>query len=402
MRITKALVLVSLLSFSLTASGCVDEMSGTTPSVVSKENVRQQNAVNTPELAKKLQQRKTINIFSPWNNYKSIQKYGLHWTASPTLSLNTISLTEVYWNYHYVGKSWSYYTGIEKYLTNRNWNHDAEYGKTLATQTTNPDFQNFITGVIQEKTMRKSVDGVMLDWWHDNHKSSGYSESQVRAARIAIAKKIRAKTGNNKIILGNVNWRKDAATANLINGVFLELYKKPYDSASSRLYTSSELAEIEKLVEFYELNLAEPKLIALEGWRKTAKSFKQAGSSYKDDRNSPENRKMAKLLTAMSVVIPTNGYILYGDNNPDTPDGDHDHEFYDFYLFDIGKPTGSRIKVTDGIGYKIHQRGFIAYNITSSAKEIAIEGSSKTVSVQPKTGLFCKSTGSGFDCLSAD
>ena len=27
---------------------------------------------------------------------------------------------------------------------------------------------------------------------------------------------------------------------------------------------------------------------------------------------------MAKLLTAMSVVVPTNGYILYGDNNTDT------------------------------------------------------------------------------------
>ena len=32
---------------------------------------------------------------------------------------------------------------------------------------------------------------------------------------------------------------------------------------------------------------------------------------------------MAKLLTAMSVVVPTNGYILYGDNNTDTSDGDH-------------------------------------------------------------------------------
>jgi hypothetical protein len=78
------------------------------------------------------------------------------------------------------------------------------------------------------------------------------------------------------------------------------------------------------------------------------------------------------------------------------------HDYYDFYSFDIGKPTGPRVKVSNGVSYKIHQRGFIAYNITSSAKEIAIEGSSKTVSVQPKTGLFCKSTGSGFDCLSAD
>ena len=90
---------------------------------------------------------------------------------------------------------------------------------------------------------------------------------------------------------------------------------------------------MENLIVYYEKNLQFPKLIALEGWRKTT-------ANTAEDRNSPENRKMAKLLTAMSVVIPTNGYILYADNNNDTPDGDHEHTYYDFYSFDIGKPTG--------------------------------------------------------------
>ena len=82
---------------------------------------------------------------------------------------------------------------------------------------------------------------------------------------------------------------------------------------------------------------------------------------------------MAKLLTAMSVVVPTNGYILYGDNNPDTPNGDHGHDYYDFYSFDIGKPTGPRVKVSNGVSYKQHQEGFIAYNITSRAKSFEIK-----------------------------
>ena len=111
---------------------------------------------------------------------------------------------------------------------------------------------------------------------------------------------------------------------------------------------------------------------------------------------------MAKLLTAMSVVVPTNGYILYGDNNPDTPDGDHGHDYYDFYSFDIGKPTGPRVKVSNGVSYKQHQEGFIAYNITSRAKSFEINGSNRTVSIEAKSGLFCKETGDAFDCLAVD
>ena len=151
----------------------------------------------------------------------------------------------------------------------------------------------------------------MLDWWHDSHQSSsGYSKHQVRMARTAIAKKLRAKIGPDKIILGNVNWRKDTAQFHILTECFLSFIKN-LKSTSNRLYGSQELQKIESLLNYYEEKLQAPKLIALEGWRKTK-------SVSNEDRNTPENRKMAKLLTAMSVVIPTNGYILYGDNNHDT------------------------------------------------------------------------------------
>ncbi|MBT4778602.1 MAG: hypothetical protein HOO03_10215 [Rhodobacteraceae bacterium] len=235
----------------------------------------------------------------------------------------------------------------------------------------------------------------MLDWWHDSQtSSSGYSKHQVRKARIEIAKKLRNEIGPDKIILGNVNWRKDKATVPYINGVFLELYKSPYHESSGRLYRLQELKKIEGLLNYYEKNLQEPKLIALEGWRKTK-------SVTDKDRNTPENRKMAKLLTAMSVVIPTNGYILYADNNPDTSDGDHAHIFYDFYSFDIGKPTSGYNKVKSGVGYKEHEQGFIAYNITSKPQKI-IRANGQEHQVEAKSGLFCKDVGSKAECLSVD
>ena len=108
---------------------------------------------------------------------------------------------------------------------------------------------------------------------------------------------------------------------------------------------------------------------------------------------------MAKLLTAMSVVIPTNGYILYCDNNNDTPDGDHAHLFYDFYSFDIGKPTSGYNKVKSGVGYKEHDRGFIAYNITGSSKKFKRKNGQEHT-IEAKSGLFCKDVGAKTECLS--
>jgi len=346
-------------------------------------------------LKSKLKKRKTINPFLAWNSGKPINKYGLAWTANVVRSNKTITLNEVYWNYHYVGKPWSYYPGIEEFLTNRNWDHDAEYGKTLATKITDKKFQDFIVDVIKSKVSNSQSNGVILDWWHNSHRSSsGYSKQQVGIARRAIAKKLREALGPSGIILGNVNWRKDKETVQYINGVFLELYKEPYNQSSKRLYNSRELREIEDLLFYYEKNLQFPKLIALEGWRKTT-------ANTTKDRNTPENRKMAKLLTAMSVIIPTNGYILYADNNPDTPNGDHNHNYYDFYSFDIGKPTGGYEKLANGVGIKQHQKGFIAYNRNSRPHTLKLDNNVNLV-IEGKSGLFCKKKSSGYDCLPHD
>ena len=113
--------------------------------------------------------------------------------------------------------------------------------------------------MIDKNKLHKS-DGTMLDWWHNNHQSSsGYSKHQVRMARTAIAKKLRAKIGPDKIILGNVNWNKDTATVPYINGVYSLNFGK---NQRNRLYGSQELQKIESLLNYYEEKLQAPKLIS--------------------------------------------------------------------------------------------------------------------------------------------
>ena len=60
------------------------------------------------------------------------------------------------------------------------------------------------------------------------------------------------------------------------------------------------------------------------------------------------------------------------------------------------------MKVSSGVSYKWHQEDFIAYNITSRAKQFELSGSNRTVSIEPKSGLFCKESDNALDCLTID
>lgn len=377
------------LGFVVSCVPAEDETAQSTPEI-------ERNAVVDPILA----QRRTINPFLAWNvrEGRSGNRYSLAWTADPkrhnyTQSAPLIRLSELYWNYYYPNKNWLNYPGIRPYLTDRNWGHAAEYGTTLATDISSPDFLNYIASVGATNVQDSNAHGVLLDWWHDHHQG-GFSESQVRRARQLLIREMRNTLGQDALLVGNVNWRRDTATVSQINGVFLELYKTPYEGRSDTLYTRSELFEIESLLRYYEQHLAYPRLVALEGWRQTT-------AVSDSDRNTPANRRMAKIMTAMSVVIPTHGYILYGDNNPDTPDGDHDHLYYDFYNFDVGQPTSGYQQLARGVGYKEHDRGVVAYNITG--RDVVFETSDgREITAPANSGLFCEYVGDAERCLSEE
>ena len=60
------------------------------------------------------------------------------------------------------------------------------------------------------------MDGILFDWWHDDHEfASGFSKSKVKQSRKNIVKEVRNELGDDFLIMGNTNWRKDSGTQRL-------------------------------------------------------------------------------------------------------------------------------------------------------------------------------------------
>ena len=355
-----------------------------------------------------LANRKTINLFRAWRSWELGSKdYGLGWgvqTVSPPTSTH-LSLREIYWAYTYPDQNYSGQIGMEKFALKSKWGDKAwqEYGRTLNVDYTHPDFLDYITQLVKSRT--EGMDGVIFDLWrNDNHSYyGGKSSSTVKKYRYKIAKSIREEMGKDFIILGNINWEKQKDTHQFINGVFLEFWKKTRSG-----YTCKQIKDIASIIEFHDKNLSYPRLVAVNVW-KIAKNppkekekellkkifakevdIKKFDKNYwiKNYRSSPENIKFAKLFTAMAMVIPENGYILYGDNNSDHPEHDHYHEIYDFYKIDLGKPTSLKTEIVDGLAFKLHEKGVIAYNLTKN--NYLIKFDKKEVLVKSFEGVFEK------------
>ncbi len=224
------IVLGLLLSGNAYAGTCKTPKNPKEKFVLAPEPVSYTRKSPTNRIEEVLSNRKTINVFRAWNDKINSEKYGLRWTGG-RLEFKTSKsfvVRELYWNYAYPNKSWyiKRYPKINKFLTNRNWGHDKEYGRTLSTNLENPDFLSYLQNKIQEKEFRET-DGILLDWWHNRHQGSGgYSKKTVKKFRTELAKQTREKFGKDFLIIGNVNWDKDTGTHNYINGVFMELYKK--------------------------------------------------------------------------------------------------------------------------------------------------------------------------------
>jgi len=346
-------------------------------------------------LKEKLEARQTINPFMAWrwgHWTLPMEPYQLYWNPGnmPERTNYAINLESINYAFWLPSDTWAYpiYPGIDKYITNRRFSDYDDSGAMYALNLVDPTFPSYITDIMRRRVSRPNIDGVLFDWWVD-WQPGGFSRQEVRKARIAIAREVRKQVGDDVIIMANVLWEHDQATVKYLSGAYLEFYK---DGNEERLYNTSELKKIERSIDYYNQKLAQPKLIAIDGHRQTK-------NLTHEDRNTPENRQMAKLLTAMSVVAPDNGYILYGDGANDDPKSDHYHLIYDFYSFDIGKPTGPFIEVASGIRYKEHQKGIIAYNISRKSHKFKRKNGQEHT-IQAKSGLFCKYVGAKTECLS--
>ena len=309
-----------------------------------------------------LSQRKTINPFLAWNYRKALSPnthYGIAWTNGwekhdRLFSNSMFELESPDWNYYYPNGPWSFWKDHAKqktFVTNIDWDHDAEYGVTKAMNIVDPKFPKAFAEEA-DAISEKGFHGVMLDWWHIHHPIP-WRGTKLENAMIRITDEIRKQSGGDFLLIGNTNWRKNSNLVSSLNGVFSELYKTPYSRSDS--FSFAEIAEMEALIKFNEKHLRYPKLIAFEPWRITDKSDPH-------NRTSEENLRFARLYSAMATVIPEHGYILYGDNNPDFDKGDHDHYYYDVYSVDLGKPVSKYTAIAKGVAYKKFEDGYIAFN----------------------------------------
>ena len=129
------------------------------------------------------------------------------------------------------------------------WPHTLEYGETKALKVFDSKFPEAFSNEV-EVSYLKGFHGILLDWWHIEHPVP-WKGKKLEQAMKRITDKIRAKLGNEFLILGNVNWRVNKKTVDHINGVFLELYKSPYERSDK--YKCSEIAKMEKLIQFHQL-----------------------------------------------------------------------------------------------------------------------------------------------------
>ncbi len=370
-----------LLAFALAGCNMNEVATTNTPNIKQYFVQFEESTLNaTGAYTAELNSRRTFNIFRAWNSGIFPAKYGLYWADNYDLP-GKFSLEETYWNYHYVGKS--NYLGIEKFVKKEvKWDHAAEYGETLATDYTNPEFHVYYADLVA--TLNSNVDGILLDWWHDSHGKVN-SKSAVAKARKKIAQAVREKMGDDFLLVGNVNWRKETTTIQYLNGVFLELHKTPFERKDA--YTSREIDSMIDLLKYYEKNLLYPKIIAFEPWRVTQRT-KSNGMSLPEDRLTPVNQRFAKLYATILSVHTSNGYYLYADSNHDTEYGDHAHAWYSFYDIDIGKPTSKGVEVANRIGVRRYEKGLLGYNYTSRDVEVATPNG--TIKIPPNSGAICE------------
>ena len=401
-------IITLLYNSYLYAGTCKVKSNIKTKEIIAPKALEYKREYSSNRIDQVLSKRKTINVFRAWNGSNlGTSGYGLMWstvTPTPPTSIG-LSLREILWAYTYPDKFHFGQVGFEKFMTKKKWGDKAwqEYGRTYNVDYTHPDFFDYFKKLVRERT--EKLDGVMFDLWrNDNHSYyGGKSSSTVKKYRYIIAKSIREEMGKDFIILGNINWEKQKDTHEFINGVFLELWKK-----SKSGYSCNEIKKIADIIKFHDENLSYPRLVAVNVWKiaknppkekekeLTKKIFgkdvdiKKFDKKYwiKNYRSSPENIKFAKLFTAMTMVIPENGYILYGDNNHDNPNNDHFHEIYDFQKIDLGKPTSLKTEIIDGLAFKLHEKGVIAYNLTKN--NYLIKFDKKEVLVKSFEGVFEK------------
>ena len=271
--------------------------------------------------------------------------YGLHWDTEPPglaealvpesikqgrivrkallkLNPNIILIAEIRYrdaSRNFLPKDHHWWMRDEKGNLVKGW---AE-GRFICMDFTNPDFRRHVVRRAKAVVNSGVVDGVMLDWWHDDEH------------RLALVKAVREAIGDKYLIITNVNERVTAESAPYINGYFMECTKTK---------TARDWQTIAATLTWAEENLREPRVNCVETWY----------------HKSRMDLNLMRSVTTLALTH-SNGYCLFSDPNP-LPSADHFHNWYPFWNKTLGKPVSKGIDKDDGTVVREFENGTVVYN----------------------------------------
>ncbi len=258
---------------------------------------------------------------------------------------------------------------------------------------TNPEVQDLISNKAKAYKDSGLFDGIFLDWMGefsttDDAAVPGWdpilTQPEELAARVAILTKIREKTGDEFLILGNMNNDENSILAPLLNGAFMECPKNSY----SDTYSNEQLSKIQSAVIFNQKHLAEPALVCLEGWE-VSSEYNPSQTTRIVERNSPENLQTMRFFTTMSLTL-SDGYVLFGDDNA-LPFWDHLHNWYDFWEAPIGSLVSDYQELynkIDSLYIREFENAWVVYNFSGISQQIEFSRKLTSVSDNSISKIF--------------
>ncbi len=238
------------------------------------------------------------------------------------------------------------------------------HGNVFLLDFTNPDFQDIIVQQAVAVAECGLLDGIMFDWWHEDHFSlADWRDNSIRystreaelQARLSIVRRIREQVRDDFLIIGNTNDRKIPVTAPYMNGGYMETPK--------RGYTRESLIKIESSLLWLGEHLRKPRVTCLEGW----------GVGH-EPPDSPTNKRWMRVFTTMSLTL-SDGYVMYNLGGIQFGVGDHEHIWHDFWDADLGRPVGPKAEHyqnIDGLFIRKFTNGWAVYNRSGSTQEISL------------------------------
>ena len=250
---------------------------------------------------------------------------------------------------------------------------------------TNPEMQELIVKKVVALEASGLFDGIMLDWWNEEHATSPIGVNDWSAtiltseteseARLSLLHKIRSQVRDDFLILVNANMRQIPKSAPLVNGIFMECYKRDY----SKGYTLDQILQMEETLLWAEQHLRKPRINCLESWR-VVTDYTGNLDTRLTERNSEENQQWMRMITTLSLTH-SDGYVLFADDNA-IPVPDHLHNWYGFWETNLGQPTQKKaVQYQDVMGLFIRafENGWAVYNRSGAKQTVTFNDS--TISV---------------------